>query len=58
MGLIDDLGPGSVGLDAAIFIYFIEASPAWLPAITPLFRAADCRVPETAAASPERQDRR
>jgi predicted nucleic acid-binding protein len=41
MGLIDDLGPGSVGLDAAIFIYFIEASPAWLPAITPLFRAAD-----------------
>ena len=41
MGLIDDLGPGRVGLDAAIFIYFIEASPIWLPAITPLFRAAD-----------------
>lgn len=41
MGLIDDLGPGRVGVDAAIFIYFIEAAPAWLPAITPLFRAAD-----------------
>ncbi len=41
MGLIDDLGPGKVGVDAAIFIYFIEAAPTWLPAITPLFRAAD-----------------
>ena len=41
MGLIDDLGPGKVGVDAAIFIYFIAAAPAWLPAITPLFRAAD-----------------
>ena len=41
MGLIEDLGPGPVGVDAAIFIYFIEAAPAWLPAITPLFRAAD-----------------
>lgn len=41
MGLIDDLGPGKVGVDAAIFIYFIEAAPTWLAAITPLFRAAD-----------------
>lgn len=41
MGLIDDLGPGPLGVDTAIFIYFIEAAPAWLPAITPLFRAAD-----------------
>jgi predicted nucleic acid-binding protein len=41
MGLIDDLGPGKVGVDTAIFIYFIEAAPVWLPAITPLFRAAD-----------------
>jgi len=41
VGLIDDLGPGRVGVDTAIFIYFIEAAPAWLPAITPLFRAAD-----------------
>jgi predicted nucleic acid-binding protein len=41
MGLIDDLGPGKVGVDAAVFIYFIEAAPAWLPTIAPLFRAAD-----------------
>jgi predicted nucleic acid-binding protein len=41
MGLIDDLGPGKVGVDTAIFIYFIEAAPAWLPVILPLFQAAD-----------------
>ncbi len=41
MGLIDDLGPGRIGVDTAIFIYFIEAAPVWLPLITPLFRAAD-----------------
>jgi len=41
MGLIDDLGPGKVGVDTAIFIYFIEAAPAWLPVIMPLFYAAD-----------------
>ena len=41
MGLIDDLGPGKIGVDTSVFIYFIEAAPAWLPAITPLFRAAD-----------------
>jgi predicted nucleic acid-binding protein len=41
MGLIDDLGPGRVGIDTAIFIYFIEETPTWLPIITPLFRAAD-----------------
>lgn len=41
MGLIDDLGPGRIGVDTAIFIYFIEAAPTWLPAISPLFRAAD-----------------
>jgi uncharacterized protein len=28
-------------VDTAVFIYFIEAAPAWLPVITPLFRAAD-----------------
>jgi uncharacterized protein len=41
MGLIEDLGPGRIGVDTAAFIHFIEAAPAWLPAITPLFRAAD-----------------
>jgi len=28
-------------VDTAIFIYFIEAAPAWLPVILPLFQAAD-----------------
>ncbi len=41
MGLIEDLGPGAVGVDTAIFIYFIEAAPVWLPAVRPLFLAAD-----------------
>ncbi len=41
MGLIDDLGPGKIGVDTSIFIYFIEAAPNWLPSITPLFHAAD-----------------
>ncbi len=41
MGLIEGLGPGPIGVDAAVFIYFIEAAPAWLPAISPLFRVAD-----------------
>ena len=41
MGLSDDLGPGAIGLDTAIFIYFIEAAPTWLPLIRPLFLAAD-----------------
>ena len=40
MGLIDDLGTGSVGVDSAIFIYFIEAAPRWLPIVAPLFIAA------------------
>jgi predicted nucleic acid-binding protein len=41
MGLMDDLGSERIGVDTAIFIYFIEAAPVWLPLITPLFRAAD-----------------
>jgi hypothetical protein len=39
MGLIDDLGPGKLGVNTAIFIYFIEAAPLWLPAIM----AVPCR---------------
>lgn len=38
---MDDLGSERIGVDSAIFIYFIEAAPVWLPLITPLFRAAD-----------------
>ena len=41
MGLIDDLGPGRVGVDTAIFIYFIEENDRFLPIIAPLFHAAD-----------------
>lgn len=41
MGLVADLGPGSVGVDTAIFIYFIEEHPRFLPLIEPLFREVD-----------------
>lgn len=41
MGLTEDLGSGPIALDTAIVIYFIEASPAWLPVVRPLFLAAD-----------------
>lgn len=41
MGLIDDAGQGPVGVDTAAFIYFIEAHPTYLPALRPLFAAAD-----------------
>jgi predicted nucleic acid-binding protein len=41
MGLIADLGPGSVAVDTALFIYFIEENPRFLPLILPLFREAD-----------------
>ena len=41
MGLIDDLGRDQVGVDTAVFIYFIEEHPTFLPVILPLFREAD-----------------
>lgn len=41
MGLIDDAGAGPVAVDTAAFIYFIEAHPTYLPALLPLFTAAD-----------------
>lgn len=41
MGLIGDLGAGSVAVDTAIFIYFIEENPRFLPEILPLFKEAD-----------------
>lgn len=41
MGLIDDLGPGPVGLDTAVFIYYIEENPRYLPLVEPLFQAVD-----------------
>jgi predicted nucleic acid-binding protein len=41
VGLIAELGAGSVAVDTAIFIYFIEENPRFLPAILPLFTQAD-----------------
>jgi predicted nucleic acid-binding protein len=41
MGLIEDIGAGPVGLDTAIFIYFIEEHPEFLPLVEPLFTAID-----------------
>ena len=41
MGLIADLGAGNVGVDTAVFIYFIEEHPKFLPQVLPLFREAD-----------------
>lgn len=41
MGLIDDIGPGPVALDAVAFIYFIEEHPTYLPLLRPLFEEAD-----------------
>jgi predicted nucleic acid-binding protein len=41
VGLIDDLGRGRIGLDTGPIIYFIEDSPAFQPALVPLFQAAD-----------------
>lgn len=38
---MDDLGSGPIGVDTAIFIYFIEAALPWLPLVMPLFRAVD-----------------
>ena len=39
MGLIEDLGPGPVALDTAIFIYFIEEHATFLPVVEPIFEA-------------------
>jgi predicted nucleic acid-binding protein len=41
VALIDDLGSGPVGVDTAIFIYFIEEDSRFLPLIGPVFGAAD-----------------
>jgi len=41
VGLIDDLGHGSVGVDTVAFIYFLEEHPKFLQVILPVFREAD-----------------
>lgn len=39
MGLIEALGPGPVALDTAVFIYFIEEDPTFLPLVEGIFVA-------------------
>lgn len=41
MGLMEDLGEGPVGLDTAVFIYFIEEHPDFLPLVKVIFEAID-----------------
>lgn len=41
MGLMANLGRGPVGIDTAIFIYFIEEHPRFLPVLEPLFQEVD-----------------
>jgi len=41
VGLTDDLRPGPVALDTAVFIYFIEEAPRFLPIVKPVFAAID-----------------
>jgi predicted nucleic acid-binding protein len=41
VGLTQYLGRGPVGVDTAVFIYFIQADPDWCPIIRPVFEAAD-----------------
>jgi predicted nucleic acid-binding protein len=51
LALIDDVGAGPVGLDTAIFIYFIEEHQRFLPVIAPLFAAADAGKVELVASA-------
>jgi predicted nucleic acid-binding protein len=41
VGLMEAVGPGPVALDTAVFIYFAEEHPEFLPVARPLFVAAD-----------------
>jgi predicted nucleic acid-binding protein len=39
LGLLNDIGPGPVGLDSSIFVYYIEENPRYLPLLDPIFDA-------------------
>jgi predicted nucleic acid-binding protein len=41
VGLSEDLGRGRIGIDTAVFIYFIEEDCRFLPLVEPLFAEAD-----------------
>jgi predicted nucleic acid-binding protein len=46
VGLIADIGTGRTAVDTAIFIYFMEEDPRFLPLIEPLFGEADAGARE------------
>ncbi|HEX4497505.1 MAG TPA: PIN domain-containing protein [Thermoanaerobaculia bacterium] len=39
MGLLSDIGAGPLGLDSAIFIYYMEENPRYLPLVDLIFDA-------------------
>lgn len=39
MGLIDEIGSGSVGIDTPVFVYLLEEHPAYLRVVRPIFEA-------------------
>jgi predicted nucleic acid-binding protein len=41
VGLTEDLGRGPIGLDTAIFIYYVEENPRFLPLVEPVFDGID-----------------
>jgi len=41
VGLIDAVGDGPIAIDTAVFIYFLEEHPVFLPIVEPLFEAID-----------------
>lgn len=41
MGLLEDVAAGPIALDTAIFVYFIEEHPEYLPVVEPVFAAID-----------------
>lgn len=51
MGLMADLEGKVIGVDTAVFIYFIEEHPQFLPLIDPLFAEADAGRRELATSA-------
>jgi hypothetical protein len=50
VGLIREIGKGPLALDTAIFIYFIEEHPRFLPVLDLIFAAIDAgRLPAVAS---------
>jgi predicted nucleic acid-binding protein len=41
VGIVEAVGPGPVALDTAVFIYWMEENPRFLPAVQPVMEAID-----------------